>query len=35
MQAYEAQHDRVAAAATEKLFDKAWAGSGPPDLARL
>jgi tetratricopeptide (TPR) repeat protein len=35
MQAYEAQHDRAAAAETEKLFDKAWAGSGPPDLARL
>jgi Flp pilus assembly protein TadD len=35
MQAYEAQHDRAAAAETEKLFDKAWAGSGPPDLPRL
>ena len=35
MQAYEAQHDRAAAAETEKLFDEAWAGSAPPDLARL
>jgi tetratricopeptide (TPR) repeat protein len=35
MQAYEAQQDRAAAAETEKLFDKAWAGSEPPDLARL
>ena len=35
MQAYEAQEDRAAAAETEKLFDKAWAGSAPPDLARL
>jgi tetratricopeptide (TPR) repeat protein len=35
MQAYEAQHDRAAAAETEKLFNKAWAGSEPPDLARL
>jgi tetratricopeptide (TPR) repeat protein len=35
MQAYEAQEDRAAAAETGKLFDKAWAGSDPPDLARL
>ena len=35
MQAYEAQDDRAAAAETEKLFDEAWAGSAPPDLARL
>jgi tetratricopeptide (TPR) repeat protein len=35
MQAYEAQHDRAAAAETEQLFNKAWAGSEPPDLARL
>jgi tetratricopeptide (TPR) repeat protein len=35
MQAYEAQDDRGAAAETEQLFDKAWAGSAPPDLARL
>ena len=34
-QAYEAQDDRAAAAETEKLFDEAWAGSAPPDLARL
>ena len=35
MQAYEAQDDRAAAAETEKLFNKAWAGREPPDLARL
>jgi tetratricopeptide (TPR) repeat protein len=35
MQAYEAQNDRAAAAETEKLFSKAWAGSEPPDLRRL
>jgi tetratricopeptide (TPR) repeat protein len=35
MQAYEAQNDRAAAAETEKLFNKAWAGSEPPDLTRL
>jgi tetratricopeptide (TPR) repeat protein len=35
MQAYEAQGDQLAKAETEKLFDKAWAGDAPPDLARL
>ena len=35
MQAYEAQGDQVAKAATEKLFNKAWAGSAPPELSRL
>jgi tetratricopeptide (TPR) repeat protein len=35
MQTYEAQNDRAAAAETEKLFSKAWAGSEPPDLRRL
>jgi tetratricopeptide (TPR) repeat protein len=35
MQAYEAQGDQLAKAETEKLFTKAWAGSAPPDLARL
>jgi tetratricopeptide (TPR) repeat protein len=35
MQAYEAQDDQPARAATEALFNKAWAGSAPPDLARL
>ena len=35
MQAYDAQGDQVAGAETEKLFDKAWAGSAPPDLDRL
>jgi tetratricopeptide (TPR) repeat protein len=35
MQAYGAQGDQPAMAATEKLFREAWAGSEPPDLARL
>jgi tetratricopeptide (TPR) repeat protein len=35
MQAYEAQGDQVARGETEKLFERAWAGSAPPDLARL
>jgi tetratricopeptide (TPR) repeat protein len=35
MQAYDAQGDQPAKAATEQLFNKAWAGSAPPDLARL
>jgi tetratricopeptide (TPR) repeat protein len=35
MQAYDAQGDQLAKAATEKLFTKAWAGDAPPDLARL
>jgi tetratricopeptide (TPR) repeat protein len=35
MQAYEAQHDPAAAAETGKLFEKAWVGRDPPDLARL
>jgi tetratricopeptide (TPR) repeat protein len=35
MRAYEAQGDQLAKAETEKLFNKAWAGSAPPDLARL
>jgi tetratricopeptide (TPR) repeat protein len=35
MQAYDAQGDEVARAEVAKLFDKAWAGSEPPDLARL
>jgi tetratricopeptide (TPR) repeat protein len=35
MEAQKAQGDDAAAAVTEKLFGKAWAGSAPPDLARL
>ena len=35
MQAYDAQGDRLAKAEAEKLFTNAWAGSAPPDLARL
>jgi tetratricopeptide (TPR) repeat protein len=35
MEAQKAQGDDVAAAVTEKLLGKAWAGSAPPDLARL
>jgi tetratricopeptide (TPR) repeat protein len=35
MQAYETQGDQPARAETEKLFNKAWAGSAPPDLAQL
>jgi cytochrome c-type biogenesis protein CcmH/NrfG len=35
MQAYEAEGDQIASAETEKLFEKAWAGSAPPDLRRL
>jgi tetratricopeptide (TPR) repeat protein len=35
MQAYDAQGDQLGKAETEKLFDRAWAGSAPPDLARL
>ncbi|MGH6906192.1 MAG: tetratricopeptide repeat protein [Geminicoccaceae bacterium] len=35
MQAYDAQGDQSARVETEKLFDKAWAGSAPPDLGRL
>jgi tetratricopeptide (TPR) repeat protein len=35
MQAYEAQGDQAAKGEVAKLFDKAWAGSKPPDLARL
>jgi tetratricopeptide (TPR) repeat protein len=34
MEAQKAQND-PAAAETEKLFDKAWAGKSAPDLARL
>jgi tetratricopeptide (TPR) repeat protein len=35
MQAYHARNDQPAKAAAEKLFTRAWAGAGPPDLARL
>jgi tetratricopeptide (TPR) repeat protein len=35
MQAYEAEGDQIASAETKKLFEKAWAGSAPPDLRRL
>jgi tetratricopeptide (TPR) repeat protein len=35
MQAYDAQGDQIARAETEKLFERAWAGSAPPDLDRL
>jgi hypothetical protein len=35
MQAYRAQGDQIARVETEKLFEKAWAGSAPPDLGRL
>jgi hypothetical protein len=35
MQAYDAQGDQLAKAATETLFTRAWAGAAPPDLARL
>ncbi len=35
MQAYRAQGDQIAGVETEKLFEKAWAGSAPPDLDRL
>ncbi|MGH6919122.1 MAG: hypothetical protein ACREJ0_15625, partial [Geminicoccaceae bacterium] len=35
MEAQKAQGDDVAAAVTATLFGKAWAGSAPPDLARL
>jgi tetratricopeptide (TPR) repeat protein len=35
MQAYDAQGDQIARVETEKLFEKAWAGSAPPDLGRL
>jgi tetratricopeptide (TPR) repeat protein len=35
MEAQRAQGDDAAAAATEKLFGRAWAGKAPPDLARL
>jgi tetratricopeptide (TPR) repeat protein len=35
MEAQKAQGDTAAAVVTEKLFDKAWAGEAPPDLARL
>jgi tetratricopeptide (TPR) repeat protein len=35
MQAQQALGDDLAAAVTGKLFDKAWGGDGPPDLARL
>jgi tetratricopeptide (TPR) repeat protein len=35
MEAQKAQGDDVAAAATEQLFENAWAGKGRPELARL
>ncbi len=35
MQAEAAQGDAAGAAATRKLFERAWAGSAPPALARL
>jgi hypothetical protein len=35
MEAQKAQGDETAAAVTTRLFEKAWAGEGPPDLARL
>ena len=35
MQAQEAQGDQIARAETQKLFERAWAGSAPPDLDRL
>jgi tetratricopeptide (TPR) repeat protein len=35
MEAQKAQGDGMAAAVTEQLFDKAWAGERAPDLARL
>jgi tetratricopeptide (TPR) repeat protein len=35
MEAQKAQGDDAAAAVTEELFGKAWAGEAPPDLARL
>lgn len=35
MEAQKAQGDLAAAALTEKLFGKAWAGAEPPELARL
>jgi tetratricopeptide (TPR) repeat protein len=35
MQAQKAQGDGLAAAVTEQLFEKAWAGERAPDLARL
>ena len=31
----EGRGDQAAAEQTARLFDKAWAGSAPPDLARL
>ncbi len=35
MQAQKAQGDGLAAMVTEQLFENAWAGDAPPDLARL
>jgi tetratricopeptide (TPR) repeat protein len=35
MQAQQAQGDAMAAAVTEQLFERAWAGDAPPELARL
>ena len=35
MEAQKAAGDQAAAEQTAKLFDQAWAGSAPPDLARL
>jgi tetratricopeptide (TPR) repeat protein len=35
MQSYDAQADQPAKAEAEKLFNRAWAGDTPPDLARL
>jgi predicted Zn-dependent protease len=35
MEAQKAQGDDTAAAVTKQLFDSAWAGDAPPDLARL
>ncbi len=35
MKAEEAQGDAAAAAATQKLFERAWVGSAPPDPASL
>ena len=35
MEAQKAAGDQAAAEQTAKLFDQAWAGGAPPDLARL
>jgi len=35
MEAQKAQGDDAAAAVSKELFDKAWVGEAPPDLARL